>query len=129
MALTAFTSRLGLGQGRLATPLATLGEYAFVLGELEPGRFFELAVGDHAELTQSVDLTGVKLLRAHLRLRVPVGLPSGLAWEAALIVDGVPLARARTRPGRERVLTDLAANVSKLAGPHKVGVRLSLVAA
>lgn len=129
MALTAFTSRLGLGQGRLATPLAASGEYAFVLGDLEPGRFFELAVGDHAELTQTTDLTGVKLVRATLRLQVPAGLSPGLAWEAALVVDGVPLAKARTRPGRERVLTDLAANVSKLAGPHTVGVRLSLVAA
>lgn len=129
MALTAFTSRLGLGQGRLATPLAASGGYAFVLGDLEPGRFFELAVGDHVDLTQTTDLTALKLLRATLRLRVPAGLPPGLAWEAALVVDGVPLARARTRPGRERVLTDLAANVSKLAGPHTVGVRLSLVAA
>ena len=38
MALTAFTSRLGRGQGRLATSKATGGDYAFVLGDAEPGR-------------------------------------------------------------------------------------------
>ena len=127
MALTAFTSRVGRGQGRLQTLRATSGDYAFVLGEDEPGRFFELASGDHAEVTQSTDLTGVKLVRALLRLRVPASTPTGLAWEASLVVDGTKLARMRARPGRERLVTDLAANVSKLSGTHVVGVRLELV--
>ena len=127
MALTAFTSRMGQGQGRLATPLATSGDYAFVLGDVEPGRFFELAPGDWAEVTQPTDVTGVKLLRALLRLRVPSSLPAGLAWEASLVVDGAKYARVRTRPGRERLVTDMAANVSKLSGVHTVGVRLELV--
>ena len=69
MALTAFTSRLGRGQGRLATPKATGGDYAFVLGDDEPGRVFELAPGDHAEVTQDTDLTGVMLVRALLASR------------------------------------------------------------
>ena len=128
MALTAFTSRLGRGQGRLLTSKATGGDYAFVLGEDEP-RFFELGLGDHAEVTQSTDLTGVKLVRALLRLRVPASTPAGLAWEASLVVDGTALARMRAKPGRERLVTDLAANVSKLSGVHTVGVRLELVTA
>jgi len=129
MALTAFTSRLGLGQGRIRPSHAPTqaGELVFVLGDDEPGRFFELAAGDHAEVTQSVDLTGAALVRAVLRLRVPKTLPAGLAWEAAIVVDGVSFARARSGRGRERVITDLAANVSKLAGVHAVGVRLELV--
>lgn len=129
MALTAFTSRLGRGQGRLLTPKATGGDYAFVLGEDEPGRFFELAPGDHAEVTQSTDLTGVMFVRALLRLRVPRSCPSGFAWEASIVVDGNKLARMRARPGRERLVTDLAANVSKLSGLHSIGVRLELVSA
>jgi hypothetical protein len=129
MELTAFTSRLGRGQGRLQTSRATSGDYAFVLGEDEPGRLFELASGDHTEVTQSTDLTGVKLVRALLRLRVPASTPTGLAWEASLVVDGTKLARVRARPGRERLVTDLAANVSKLSGTHVVGVRLELVTA
>jgi hypothetical protein len=128
MELTAFTSRLGRGQGRIrprnATPAS--GDYLFVLGEDEPGRFFELAPGDYAEVSQQVDLTEVALVRAQLRLRVPASLPSGLTWEAALVVDGVKYASARGRPGRERLVTDLAANVSKLSGVHTVGVRLEL---
>jgi hypothetical protein len=33
------------------------------------------------------------------------------------------------KPGSERLVTDLAANVSKLSGMHIIGVRLELVAA
>jgi len=129
MALTAFTSRLGRSQGRLRTSRAASGDYAFVLGDDEPRRFFDLAAGDHADVTQSADLTGVKLVRAQLRLRVPASTPANLAWEASIVVDGNKLARMRARPGRERLVTDLAANVSKLLGVHVVGVRLELVTA
>jgi len=128
MALTAFTSRLGTGQGRLATSNATAGDYAFVLGDVEVGRIFELAPGDHAEVTQVVDVSGVDFVRASLRLRVPASTPSGLGWEASIVVDGTKLARMRAKPGRERLVTDLAGNVSKLSGTHTVGVRLELVA-
>jgi len=129
MELDAFTSRLGLGQGRIAPANAPpgSGDHVFVLGEDEPGRFFDLAAGDHAEVVQDTDLTDVSLVRAHLRLRVPANLPSTHGWEASIVVDGVKAARATCRAGRERLLTDLAANVSKLAGLHEVGVRLELV--
>lgn len=129
MELDAFTSRLGLGQGRIrpASLPAGSGEYAFVLGEDEPGRLFELAVGDHAEVLQDTDLTDVDLVRAHLGLRVPASVPAGFAWEASIVVDGTKRATATAKPGRSRTLTDLAANVSKLSGVHQVGVRLELV--
>ncbi|ADO70405.1 hypothetical protein [Stigmatella aurantiaca] len=129
MALTAFTSRLGLGQGRIRPQRATAasGEYLFVLGDEEPGRRFELAPGDFAEVTQPVDVTSVDLVRTALRLRVPSPAPTGLAWEASFVVDGVKYARCLGRPGRERLVSDLVANVSKLTGVHTVGVRLELV--
>ena len=129
MELDAFTSRLGLGQGRIDPENAPpgSGDHVFVLGEDEPGRFFDLAAGDHAEVVQDTDLTDVSLVRAHLRLRVPANLPSTHGWEASIVVDGVKAARATCRAGRERLLTDLAANVSKLTGLHEVGVRLELV--
>ena len=131
MELDAFTSRLGLGQGRIrsAELLPDSGEYAFVLGEDETGRLFELATGDHAEVVQDTDLTDVDLVRASLRLAVPADLPGGFAWEVSIIVDGEKLARLTAKPGRIRTLTDLAANVSKLSGMHQVGVRLELVVA
>jgi hypothetical protein len=119
MELTAFTSRLGTGQGRL-------GPGVFVLGDDEPGRFFELEVGDRVEVSQSVDLTGVTLVRSAMRLR-PERLPTGFAWEASLVVDGVKYASVRSRADGERTVTDLAANVSKLAGVHVIGVRLEIV--
>ena len=131
MELDAFTSRLGLGQGRIRPTSipAGSGEYAFVLGEDEPGRFFELALGDRAEVGQDTDLTEVDLVRAHVGLRVPAGVPVGFAWEVSIVVDGVKYASATARPGRSRTVTDLAANVSKLAGMHAVSVRLELVGA
>ena len=51
----------------------------------------------------------------------------GLAWEASITVDGIKAARATCPAGRERVLSDLAASVSKVTGVHQVGVRLELV--
>ena len=61
MALTAFTSRLGRGQGRLLTSKATGGDYAFVLGEDEPARYLvvfhnpgELYPGGGASLNAAV---------------------------------------------------------------------------
>ena len=127
MALTAFTSHLGTSQGRIPTPLAAVGDFAFVLGDDEPGRFFELAAGDHAEITQSVDVTAMDFVRASLRLRIPASTPAALAWEASIVVDGTRVAGTTAKRGRERVVTDLVANVSKLTGVHSVGVRLALV--
>lgn len=69
------------------------------------------------------------LVRALLRLVLPASTPAGLAWEASITVDGVKHARMRARPGRERLVTDLAANDLKLSGTHAVGVRLELVSA
>lgn len=129
MARTAFDARLGASQGRLAAgdgSLAPSGDYVFVLGDAEAGRFHELASGDHVEVRQEVDLTDADFVRAQLRLRVPESTPPGWRWVASIRVGGSPLARATCAPGRERVLTDLAANVSKLAGLHEVAVRLAL---
>jgi len=126
--LNAFNARLGLGQGRVQ-PSAVAppgGEYVFVIGADEPGWRADLEPGDHGQVTQQVDLTGVDLVRATLHLRVPADLPAGLAWEVSLAVDGAKRARATCLAGRERTLTDLAANVSTLSGVHEVAVRLEL---
>jgi hypothetical protein len=124
--LDAFRTNLGVTQGRVKV---APGELRFVLGDLEPGRQFDLATGDFAEVVQMTVLTGVTLVRARLTLRVPDGLPAGRAWEASVVVDGAKLARTTCESGRTRPITDLAANVSKLTGAHEVGVRLELVSA
>ena len=120
MELTAFTSRLGEGQGRL-------GPGVFVLGDQDPGRTFELGHGDHVEVTQVVDLTGVTLVRTSMKVRTPKRMPPGFEWEVSIIVDGVKYAPVTLRAGSERYLDDMAANVLKLTGQHMVGVRLELV--
>jgi hypothetical protein len=121
----AFTARLGAGQGRAPDGK---GGYAFVLGQAEPGWRADLEVGDFAEVRQDVDLTGAKLVRVRLRLRVPQNVPPGFAWQASLWVGGIRRASARAEPGRTRLLTDLAASVGALRGTHAVAVRLELVA-
>ena len=120
MELTAFTSRLGEGQGRL-------GPGVFVLGHDEPGRTFELGHGDRVEVTQVVDLTGVTLVRTSMKVRTPKRMPPGFAWEVSIVVNRVKYASVTLRPGSERSLDDLAVHVSKLTGQHSVGVRLELV--
>lgn len=123
MEFDAFRKGLGRSQGRLPTP----DGHVFVLGSLRPGVFHPLVPGDHAELLQEVDLTDVDLIRTELHFTVPASLPQGLAWEASLLIDGSKHARMICPAGRRRHTTDLAANVSKMTGLHRVGVRLELV--
>jgi hypothetical protein len=125
MELDAFTSRLEEGQGRVVLPS---GEVRFVLGDLEAGRSCKLVAGDHVEVTQALDLTGLTLVRVVGEFRAPATMPPGLVWEASVVVDGEKRARLRCQAGRRRAVRDLAANVSKLSGLHQVGVRLELVA-
>ncbi len=129
MNLDAFRSRLGESQGRVvptgASPAS--GAHVFVLGDDQPGRLYNLQPGDHAEIAQQVDLGGVDLVRVHLELRVPAGLPAGLAWAVSIFINNVSAASATCRAGRARRITDLAANVSKLVGVHTVAIRLELV--
>lgn len=125
MEVDAFTARLGAGQGRVVN--AVDGGSVFVLGELTPGHLAELAAGDRVEAVQPLDVTGVDFVFADLVLRAPSAVPAGVAWEAAIVVDGTKRARTRFPLRGERRVRDLAANVSKLAGTHTVGVRLELV--
>jgi hypothetical protein len=122
--MDAFSFRLGVGQGRITDPD---GESRFVLGDAEPGWFFELEPGDHVEVIQAMDVTALSFIRASVDLNVPGSLPLTLEWEVSLVVAGAKRARARVTAGRKRRLTDLTANVSKLSGVHAVGVRLELV--
>ncbi len=122
MALDAFTSRIGIDQGRLVAE----GVPRFVLGALARGREHELERGDHVELVQRANLTDVDLVRVQLTLRSPA-MPAGLAWEVVLMVDGNVEGRARGWSGRTREVSDLAAPVAHLSGEHEIAVRLELV--
>ena len=57
-----------------------------------------------------------------------MGCPEFRAAEVAILVDGTKVATATCKPGCTRVVSDLAANVSKLSGLHTVAVRLELLA-
>ena len=129
MEFTAFTARLGKSQGRI-TPrnaVSISGEYTFVLGDDESGRICELSPGDFAEIVQQVNVTEHNFIFADMRLRVPAGMPASYYWEVSMTVDGAKMASIRCDAGKERPITDLAANTSKLSGMHQVGVRLELM--
>jgi hypothetical protein len=127
MALTAFTSRLGISQGRIRQADDVADGYAFILGDAEPGHFAELQPGDYVQVSQNTDLTDVGLVRVRFALRVPKSTPPGFAWNACLLIDHGRAAATSAAPGRERVSSELCANVSKLTGMHEVSVRLELV--
>ena len=124
MELDAFRSQLGDGQGRVAN---AEGEHVFVLGDAGGRREANLSEGDFAEVAQDVDVTDADVVRVWLRLRVPDDVPPDLAWVASITVDGRVVGRGTARAGSTRDLTDLLGNVSKLAGTHRVAIRLELV--
>lgn len=127
--MDAFSSRLGVSQGRIPHRLPAASNevsWAFVLGEEEPGHIHMLQAGDYAELSQEADLTDVRLVRVYATLRAPPSTVATLRWQASLGIDGQRVAAASARPGRSRILTDLAADVSKLSGLHTLAIRLEL---
>jgi len=126
---SAFNIDLGKTQGRLQPvgfPPVT-GEHAFVLGSDVPGHRHLLNPGDHAELAQDVDCAGIDFIRARLRLRTPATMPANHFWVASVRVDGAIHTSMALDANRTRDRADMAANVSKLSGTHKVAFRLELV--
>ena len=126
---SAFNIALGQTQGRLQPEGFSLvtGQHVFVLGSDEPGHMHLLSPGDHSEVAQDVDCTGVDFVRVRLRLRTPATMPTGMFWEASLLVDGVKQSSMVLDAGGKRDRADMAANVSKLSGTHQVAFRLELL--
>lgn len=129
MSLTAWNSALGTHQGRIAPTEATPpeGAFVFVLGSDSPGHFFKLKPGDFSEVAQVADFGDTTLLRARVTVRPPAFVPSGLRWVLSVRIDGAEYAQVGIAVGRERFLSDVAANVSKLSGNHQLAFRLALV--
>lgn len=120
--MDAFTARLGSSEGRVVAPD---GSIVFVLGDLQPKRFHTLAPGDHVEVAQTTDLTGVELVRVLGTFRAPaLG-----RWSLGLRVGGVEVASLGGWPGRTRAVTDLSGNVSAATGPTEIAVRLTFLGA
>lgn len=124
MGLDAFSSRLGLDQGRLPVDG---GDFVFVLGGGE-GWSAVLDDGDYVEIRQVVDVTDVDLIRVRGVLRAPAdAAAAGLAWRAEIRVQGILWASQVGYSGRDTDVSDLAANVSKITGVRLITLRLALV--
>jgi hypothetical protein len=120
--MDAFTARLGTSEGRVTQDDGTI---VFVLGDLQAGRFHDLVPGDYVEIAQTANLTGIALVRVRGALRAP----AAGSWRVSLRVGGVEVAGLAGWAGKTRSVSDLAANVSALAAPTEIAVRLTLVAA
>ncbi len=127
MSLDAWTRELGTQQGRI-TPLgaaASSGEKVFCLGWDVAGHFDEFAHGDFAQIEQTATFTAdTKLFRVRASVRPPLVIPDDFEWTLSLLVDGVEAVTVTLVAGANTRIYDLAANVSKLAGPHTIAVRL-----
>lgn len=128
--MTVLDARLGLDQGRVrpSSMAPTAGSWAMLLGSDQVGHAGVLRPGDFVEVYQDVDVTGDDLFRLDLRFRVPMDTPDGRRWRVSLLVDDAAVASTVGRPGQTRVIGDLAADVSKLTGTHKIAIRLGLEA-
>lgn len=111
-------------QGLVAAPE---GEHVFVLGYELPGMFHRFSVGDFAQVEQEEDFGATKVVRVLAIIRPSVIMPSNLAWRFSLLLDGVLYTSRLLEPKRDRRLVDVAANVSKLAGLHRLAFKVELV--
>lgn len=106
---------------------AVAGDFSFVLGSDFAGEIFDFALGDHAEVSQAVDVTGLSRVTFAARLR---GVPAagGARWMFTWRVDGVVQGSRVVLPARTVLVTDGAFDVSQLAGVHTLALRLEVVA-
>ena len=105
---------------------ALAGAYAFVLGCDQPGVFGNFVLGDHTEVSQAVDVTGLRRLGFALKLRGPAAVAGG-KWLVTWRVGGVVQGSRVVLPLRTVTITDAGWDVSQLAGVQTLAIRLELV--
>ena len=127
--LNVLNAQLGVNQGRLQPSEVAPpdGDWAFVLGSDQAGIYGEFDDGDHATVSQAVDLTDVDLLRAAIVFVTPSEVVSGWEWRCALLLDGVEYISVPGWPGQTREITDLAIPVADLSGDYDFGIQLKAV--
>ena len=127
--LTAWNTHREVAQWRCEpTGGALVGDFSFVLGHDQAGWQRELNADDYIEVYQDVDLTGVTLIRAAVRVVGPLDVPTGYTWKLQLRVAGtVYIERAiPTGAAATESWTDLGAGVKQLSGSQNVAIRLVL---
>ena len=126
---TVFESNIGVSQGRIQPtgeqPIE--GDYSFVLGD-EREVLAELDDGDSVTLEQSLDVTGIGLVRfGSITIAEPADAEGeSLRWEISIELDASPVKTVRGRPGRSHTFEDLALDVHALNGVHTIGLTLAL---
>lgn len=123
---TPWTVDAGTSQGRIKPRgwPAVDGDYVFVLGQDVAGVYEKLAAGDHVDLAQTADLTGINIVRfaAHVR----PSSQSTAVWHFALLIDGALAVFQSIVAGRERTRVDIGWDVAHLTGSHTIAFRLEL---
>lgn len=130
--LDAFSADPGADAGRIEPRAADVGirldgSWLFCLGHDAPGFTALLKPGDYAEISQTGDFTGFKVLTFQPRTRAPATTPLGYSWIASILIDGVIVSQRTIGSGQTP--NDWAAwivNISKVsAGNHALAFRLT----
>lgn len=124
-----FELALGTYQGRIRPTrwTAAQGEYVYQFGHDLPGQVVRVSFGTDAHrISQSIDVTGVQLIRLVIHERGPAEMPSGKSWVLNGQVDaGLTGGFVFTvTPARSRTRHDLAFDVHDLAGAHDIDLVL-----
>jgi len=149
MALGVLTRRFGVTQGRIAPTGVTpeLGAFVFCLGSDLAGDVQQIVDADSIEVTQTADVTGIKLVRFTAHVRPPALLtgdtvqPDGgivracrdtadgnmvsgvVYWVFSWAINAVRYRRT-LYPGRTLIIRDGAVDVSQLVGNQTIKYRL-----
>lgn len=126
--MDAWSTALGTQQGRIQPTgwIAPSGGHVYVLGHDLPGQFAKLIAGDSVSITQTIDFTGLTLVRFRARARAATSLPAGLTWHLDATVGGT--SELAIAISRDRELYDLAlpVGVFGLFGSSDLVLTLSL---
>ena len=119
---------LGTYQGRIEPNSGSAfdGDFVFALGTDLEGSEWDLDIGDKVELSQSVDVTSIKLVRFKARLRSPASRVPGTQWVLRWYVGAVVQGLRGFVDGEERDFEDGAFDVSQLSGAQTLKFVLSL---
>lgn len=129
---TAFDRLQGITQGRLSPPAQAnpvSGQAVFVLGSDTSGVYFPLNLGDYAQVQQTADTTGLKLIRFQAVLRSPTDVPEGTRWALEWGLESTVQGRRILSPGQSLHLRDGAINVTTLEGDQTFFFRLRFIGA
>jgi hypothetical protein len=120
MSISPLLRDLGVTQGLI--------DGAVVFGSSIPGVKYQFNTGDSVSISQTMTLTGLKLLRFTVTVRCPAVQPSGAQWVFEGLVNNAVLFQHPLQLGKTKTISDGVLDVSQFpAGDYPVSFRLKLL--